>query len=81
MIHLRNPLGSFPTTGAFEKSLLDDGDGDMFTILKALKSVGFDGCVNPDHFYPLEGDSEAAEQGLSYAVGYIKGLLAALDVE
>ena len=81
MIHLRNPRGSFPTTGAFEESLLDDGDGDMFTILKALKAVGFDGCVNPDHFYPLEGDSEAAEQGLSYAVGYIKGLLAALDVE
>ena len=82
MVHLRNPRGNFATTGAFEESLLDDGDGDMFKILKALKTVGFDGCVNPDHYYPLEGDSEAGkEQALSYAVGYIKGLLAALDAE
>ena len=81
MVHLRNPRGTFPITGAFEEALLDDGDGDVFTILKALRDVGFDGCVNPDHYYALEGDSESGkEQSLAYAIGHIKGLLAALDV-
>ena len=81
MVHLRNPRGTFPITGAFEEALLDDGDGDMFTILKALEDVGFDGCVNPDHYYPIEGDSATdKEQSLAYAVGHLKGLLAALDV-
>jgi mannonate dehydratase len=81
MVHLRNPRGTFPITGAFEEALLDDGYGDMFTILKALEDVGFDGCVNPDHYYPIEGDSATdKEQSLAYAVGHLKGLLAALDV-
>ena len=80
MVHLRNPRGTFGIDGAFEESLLDDGGGDMFTILRALRDAGFDGCVNPDHYYPLEGDSESEKgRSLSYAVGYIKGLIAALD--
>ena len=80
MVHLRNPRGTFGIDRAFEESLLDDGGGDMFTILRALRDVGFDGCVNPDHYYPLEGDSESEKgQSLSYAVGYIKGLIAALE--
>ena len=81
MVHLRNPRGTLPITGSFEEAILDDGDGDMFTILQALRKVGFDGCVNPDHYYPFEGDTPESqgEQGLAYAVGYIKGLLAALD--
>jgi mannonate dehydratase len=80
MVHLRNVRGSLATAGAFEEVLLDDGDLNLFKILLELKRVGFDGCINPDHVPPLEGDGPAVHQGLAYSVGYIKALFAALAV-
>ena len=77
-IHFRNLRGSLPTAGGFEEVLLDDGDMNMFKLLRALHQVGFDGCLNPDHYPTLEGDSPLNEQALAYSVGYIKALLAAL---
>lgn len=75
MVHLRNVRGSLATAGAFEETLLDDGDMNMFKIVKELNNVGFDGCINPDHIPKLEGND-----GLAYSVGYIKALFAALAV-
>ena len=89
MIHLRNIRGSLATAQAYEETALDDGDMNMFKIILELDKVGFDGCINPDHIPILEGDWEenmnpssrqVAHHGLSYAVGYIKALLAALAV-
>jgi mannonate dehydratase len=77
-IHFRNERGSLPTAGGFEEVLLDDGDMNMFKILQALHHVGFDGYLNPDHVPTLEGNDAYNGQGLSYSVGYIKALLAAL---
>ncbi|HBQ63964.1 MAG TPA: mannonate dehydratase, partial [Clostridiales bacterium] len=71
--HFRNVRGSLATAGGFEETLLDEGDMNMFRILKELKKVGFDGCLHPDHIPHLEGGD-----GLAYSIGYIKGLLAAL---
>ena len=62
----------------YEEVHLDDGDMNMFKILQALDKVGFDGCINPDHIFPIEGDGPGVSQGAAYAVGYIKALLAAL---
>ena len=73
MIHLRNVRGSLATAGAFEETLLDDGDMNMYKIVSELKKVGFDGCINADHIPRLEGNV-----GLAYSVGYIKALFAAL---
>jgi mannonate dehydratase len=80
MVHFRNVRGSIATANGFEEVLLDDGDMNMFKILLELQSVGFDGCLQPDHCPQLEGDTDAATQSLAYAVGYIKALLAALAV-
>jgi mannonate dehydratase len=77
-VHLRNVRGSLATAGAFEEVLLDDGDLNPFKILLALRQAGFDGCINPDHIPALEGDGAAVHHGLSYSVGYLKALLAAL---
>ncbi len=77
-VHLRNVRGSLATAGGFEEVLLDDGDLNPFKILLALRQAGFDGCVNPDHIPALEGDGVAVHHGLSYSVGYLKALLAAL---
>lgn len=78
--HFRNVRGSLATAGAFEETLLDDGDMNMFRILLELQKVRFDGCLNPDHIPPIEGDSPGASLGLAYSIGYIKALLAALAV-
>ena len=78
MVHFRNVRGSFATAGGYEEVLMDDGDMNMFKVLLELKKVGFDGCLNPDHYFPIEGDGPLSEQGLAYSVGYMKGLLAAL---
>lgn len=78
MVHFRNVRGSFATSGAYEEVHLDDGDMNMFHILEALHKVGFDGCINPDHIFKIEGDTEDVSQGAAYSVGYIKALLAAL---
>jgi len=76
--HFRNVRGSLATARGFEEVLLDDGDMNMFRILLELRKVGFNGCLNPDHIPPLEGDPPGAGLGLAYSVGYIKALLAAL---
>ena len=80
MVHLRNVRGSLATSGGFEEALLDDGDMNMFRLVQALDDVGFTGCLNPDHVFPVLGDGADAKQGFAYSVGYIKALLAALAV-
>jgi mannonate dehydratase len=77
-VHLRNVRGSLAAAGGFEEVLLDDGDMNMFKILRELQRAGFDGCLNPDHVPALEGDGQDAGLGLAYSIGYIKALLAAL---
>ncbi len=72
-VHFRNVRGSLPAAGGFEEVLLDDGDMNMFEILLALRKVGYDGALSPDHYPTIEGGHSA-----SYSVGYIKALLAAM---
>ncbi|MEM7129264.1 MAG: mannonate dehydratase [Chloroflexota bacterium] len=77
MVHMRNVRGSLATAGAFEETLLDDGDLNMFKILLELKKVGFDGCINPDHIPQIPGDTKEKSVGWAYSIGYVKALLAA----
>ena len=79
-VHFRNVRGSLATSGGYEEVLLDDGDMNMFKIVLELRKVGFDGYLNPDHYFPLEGDGAASEQALAYSIGYMKALLASLAV-
>ncbi len=78
-VHFRNVKGNLASSGRFEETLLDDGDMNMFKILQALKDVGFDDCLNPDHIPAVEGDGKQAHQGLAYSIGYVKAQIAALE--
>jgi mannonate dehydratase len=78
MVHLPNVRGCLATAGGFEEVLLDDGDMNLFKILRHLDKVRFDGCINADHIPTLEGDRGNLSHGLSYSIGYIKALFAAL---
>ena len=78
MLHMRNVRGSLATAGAYEETLLDDGDLNMFKILKELQKVGFSGYINPDHIPTLPGDTPEKAVGWGYSIGYLKALYAAL---
>lgn len=92
LVHLRNVRGSLATTRAFEETLLDDGDINIFKLLLELDKVGYDGCLNPDHVPILEGAEPDIHPswpntcikwnynnvGYAYSIGYIRALLNAL---
>lgn len=86
LVHFRNVRGSLATAGGFEEAMLDEGHMNMAKILLALHQVGYNGCINPDHIPLMEIDrvnrnpdvSNMNWVGWSYAVGYVKALLAAL---
>lgn len=78
MVHMRNVRGSLATAGGFEETLLDDGDLNMFKVLRELHKVGFNGCINPDHIPAIPGDTPQSGIGWGYSVGYVKALIAAL---
>lgn len=78
MVHMRNVRGSLATAGAYEETLLDDGDLNMFKILLELKKVGFSGCINPDHIPAIPGDTATKTAGWAYSIGYLKALFAAV---
>ena len=72
-VHFRNIIGGY---GNFQEVYLDNGDMDMFQVIKALRDVGYDSMVMPDHI-PMHTNREAGLQGFAFAFGYIKALLQA----
>jgi mannonate dehydratase len=78
-IHFRNVRGTLPSSGAYEEVMLDDGDMEMFRVLEALDRVGYEGCLNPDHYPLLDVKADPTRNAaLAWSVGYVKALLSAL---
>jgi mannonate dehydratase len=80
-VHYRNvtsPLA--PSTqeatasNGFVETFLDDGYGDMVSVMRALNEVGFDGAVTYDHLPTMIGGRRTAE---AYAVGYMQAMVQA----
>lgn len=78
-IHFRNVRGTIPSTGGYEEVALDDGDMNMFQVLRALDEVGYDGGLQLDHMPTYTGDTPDQRTAWAYAVGYVRALLAALS--
>ena len=78
--HFRNLRGD---AHKFEETFHDEGDTDMFAAMRAYHEVAFDGPIRPDHVPEMEGDPDDRPgytlQGRLYAVGYMKGLMDAVD--
>ncbi|MFT7032347.1 MAG: mannonate dehydratase [Cyclobacteriaceae bacterium] len=73
-IHLRNIKGRW---NAFQEVYPDNGDMDFALVIKALRNVGYDGMVMPDHI-PAHDDPASGLQGHAFAFGYIKALIHAI---
>lgn len=69
------------TPAAFTECFFEEGDGDLFGMLRILREVGFAGCLVPSHFPRLSGEEVWVEgrQGQAYGIGYVHALLQLLD--
>jgi mannonate dehydratase len=73
-IHFRNIRGR---RDDFQETYLDDGDMDMYQVLRTLAEVDYPYMLMPDHV-PNHPDDPRGMQAFAYTYGYIKGLLRAL---
>lgn len=81
-VHFRDIRG---TKWNFEETFHDEGITDMYGAMKAYYEVGFKGPMRPDHVPTVAGDSNDhpgySELGTLFAIGYIKGLMEAVEKE
>ena len=56
------------------------GDGDMAANLRALREVGYEGYIVPDHHFGFVGDDEWKRCSRAWQVGYLRGMMQALGI-
>ncbi|MBG87790.1 MAG: mannonate dehydratase [Verrucomicrobiales bacterium] len=75
-VHFRDVRG---TPEQFVETFHDNGPTDMAAAISALKEVGFDGPIRPDHVPQMEGEDDGEPgytmKGRLFAFGYIRGLM------
>lgn len=78
-VHIRDVEG---TANNFRETFHDNGPTDMFRMMKAYKSNGFDGPLRSDHVPTMYGETNEHAgyemKGNLFGIGYIKGLMDAL---
>lgn len=79
-VHIRDVVG---TPDNFRETFHDNGPTNMFQMMKAYKEVGFDGPLRSDHVPTMAGESNEnvgyEMKGNLFGIGYIKGLLHAVE--
>lgn len=76
-VHFRDVQGPVED---FTECFLGDGNCDPVETIRTLKQVGFHGFVLPDHVPRMVGDGEWCHRGRAWTVGFIKALIAAVEV-
>ncbi len=76
-IHMRNIKGGW---NHFQEVYPDNGDMDFVEVIRALRDVGYDGMVMPDHI-PRHEAAGAGLQGHAFAFGYNIALIQAVASE
>ena len=75
-VHFRDVQG---TGDHFQECFIGEGNFNVTRVLRALKEVGFTGCLIDDHVPHLAGDDGWAPRGRAYSTGYLAGLLRAVE--
>jgi len=79
-VHIRDVVG---TPKDFRETFHDNGPTNMFKMMKAYKRIGFNGPLRSDHVPTMAGEKNESHgyemKGSLFGVGYIKGLLDALE--
>jgi len=76
-IHMRNIKGGWNN---FQEVFPDNGDMDFVEVVRALRDVGYDGMVMPDHT-PSHEDPASHLQGHAFSYGYNIALIQAVASE
>jgi mannonate dehydratase len=76
-VHLRNVTGKVPH---YRETFIDDCDVDVLRVLRILKQNDFAGVVIPDHT-PQMSCGAPWHAGMAHALGYIRGVLQAIEGE
>jgi len=73
-VHFRDVIGTWPS---FQETFVDDdaSNFDELAAIEALRDVGFDGVVVPDHVPDVVGDSEWGHRARAHACSYLNGLI------
>ena len=74
-VHLRNVKGKVPR---YHEVFIDEGDVDMVKALGIYRRNGYDGVIIPDHT-PQMTCAASWHAGMAFALGYIRGVLQALE--
>lgn len=74
-VHFRDVERTVPR---FKEMFVDEGNYDVYEIVRLLNEVGFSGMMIPDHTPHLEGDTDWEHRGRSYTVGFIRGIIRSL---
>ena len=86
-VHFRDVQGVVPR---FQESFLGEGNYDPAAVLRRLADVGFDGFIIDDHVPAMIGDEDTwadtasaayCSRGRAHAIGYLQGLMNALERE
>lgn len=75
-VHLRDVQGTVPV---FQECFLGEGNYDPPTVIRQLVDVGFDGWLQDDHVPTMSDDTTYGHRARAHAIGYIQGVLAAVD--
>jgi mannonate dehydratase len=75
-VHFRNVSNPMPEP--WVETLIDNGYQDMYTVMKALREVKFDGCIIPDHIPAMLGGQRV---GMAYSIAYMRALVQAANNE
>ena len=76
-VHFRDVQGSADN---FTECWVGEGNSNMPNVVRTLKEVGFNGFMIPDHVPHIAGDTPWCHRGRAYTVGFMKAMLAAIEV-
>jgi mannonate dehydratase len=71
-VHMRDVQGC---ADKFHECFINEGNSDVFAVVKKLKEVGFKGFILDDHVPHFVNDSSWGHRGRAYSTGYITALL------
>ena len=74
-VHFRDVIGSVEN---FTECHLGEGNCDPKETIRALKQIGFNGFIIPDHVPRMIDDTDWCHRGRAWAVGYIQALIEAI---
>jgi mannonate dehydratase len=75
-VHFRDVVGHVPK---FREGFVDEGNCDMFEVMRTLQEVGFTGFMIPDHVPQVVGDAGWNFRSRAYTIGYMRAQLERLQ--